>query len=392
MHTPPHPRTGVWLIGARGSVATTAIAGAAALRTGAPATAMVTEAPGFPADGLPRTADLVFGGHDIAHTTLAKRAEQLAAAGVLPAGLPDRVRAELDAADARIRPGVPQGHGSEHPADGLRRLAADIAAFRTEERLDRVVVVNVADTEAPAPARAETEGLDALTAALESGAHVLPASSRYAHAAFTAGCAYVNFTPSAGARPPAIAELAARTRLPYAGDDGKTGETLLKSVLAPMFGHRHLRVRSWAGTNLLGGGDGANLADPAVARSKLDSKSRLVGELLGYPVDDHLHIDHVADLAERKVAWDHVTFDGFLGAQMSLQFTWQGYDSALAAPLVLDLARLMARAHETGRSGPVTELAFFFKDPLDCAVHDLPGQHAMLLAFAERLRRAGGPA
>lgn len=385
------PRFGVWLIGARGSVATTAIVGAAALRTGlASDTGMVTRAPGFPEAGLPDVADLVFGGHEAAsasgaNTSLVKRAEQLANSGVLPHDLPAALRTELEEVDSRIAPGAPAGHGTEHPADGLRRLAADITAFAEAERLSHVTVVNVASTEAPTAVRPEYESLDALTAAVEAGAHVLPASSRYAHAAFTAGCGYVNFTPSLGAGIPALAELAARRGAPYAGNDGKTGETLLKSVLAPMFASRNLRVRSWAGTNLLGGGDGATLADPDNAASKLDSKSRLLSQLLGYPVDSPLHIDNVSDLGERKTAWDHISFTGFLGAAMTLQFTWQGLDSALAAPLTLDLARLMLAVQAAGRAGPVPELAYFFKDPVDTQVQDLATQHEMLRRVAERL-------
>ncbi|GAB3883829.1 hypothetical protein GCM10029964_043840 [Kibdelosporangium lantanae] len=98
-----------------------------------------------------------------------------------------------------------------------------------------------------------------------------------------------------------------------------------------------------------------------------------------------LHIDNVANLGERKIAWDHVAFEGFLGAQMSLQFTWDGYDSALAAPLVLDLARLVAAAHADGQSGPLADLAFFFKDPLGTDEHRFAQQTRMLTDWAGRL-------
>jgi myo-inositol-1-phosphate synthase len=171
-------------------------------------------------------------------------------------------------------------------------------------------------------------------------------------------------------------------RLPWAGNDGKTGETLVKAALAPMFASRALLVRSWAGTNLLGGGDGATLADPAAAASKTASKQRSLGELLGYGVDGTTHIDYVPDLGDWKTAWDHVSFEGFLGVRMSLQFTWQGCDSALAAPLVLDLARLVARAHEIGEVGPVGAFGFFFKDPAGTAEHRLAAQYEALRGWA----------
>jgi myo-inositol-1-phosphate synthase len=168
------------------------------------------------------------------------------------------------------------------------------------------------------------------------------------------------------------------------GNDGKTGETLVKAALAPMFAARALRVRSWAGTNLLGGGDGANLADPDVAASKLASKSLVLSTVLGQSVVEPLHIDYVPDLGDWKTAWDHVSFEGFLGVRMSLQFTWQGCDSALAAPLVLDLARLLARAHEIGTVGPVGAFGFFFKDPVGTQEHRLEAQYDALRDWAAR--------
>jgi myo-inositol-1-phosphate synthase len=386
--------TGVWLVGARGSVATTVVAGAAAIRTGlAPPTGCVTEQAGFSAAGLPALGDLVFGGHDVIETCLPKRAEQLARSGVLPDRLPELVHGDLVAADAEVRMGVGGGEGrgegrGERGADGRTQaelaaaLAADLVDFRERRGLDRVVVINVASTEPPCRPHPAHASLAALAAAVEAPPWVLPPSSLYAYAALSSGCAYVDFTPSTGARLPALDELARTRGVPYAGSDGKTGETLVRSVLAPMFARRALRVRSWSGTNLLGGGDGATLDDPAAAASKNASKQRVLAETLGYPIDGEVHIDYVAELGDWKTAWDHVRFDGFLGVRMAMQVTWQGCDSALAAPLVLDLARLMARALETGRAGPVAELAFFFKDPVGTTQHDLGAQYEMLRAWA----------
>ncbi|MFC5748998.1 inositol-3-phosphate synthase [Actinomadura rugatobispora] len=374
--------TGVWLAGVRGSVATTAIIGALAVRAGlAESTGLVSERPGFPGGGLPELTGLVFGGHDPADVPLAKRAEQLAHAGLFPADLPARLHDDLAAVENDIVTGG-AGDRTRDPAGTLARLSADIAGFRDRHALDRVVVVNVTPTEPPTPPRPEHATLAALRRAIADGAPELPASACYAYAAFEAGCGHVDFTPSVGARLPALDELARERAVPYAGNDGKTGETLLKAVLAPMFAGRNLRVNSWSGTNLLGGGDGANLADARAAESKLQAKGRLVGETLGYPVEGPLHIDYVADLGEQKTAWDHVTFQGFLGARMSLQFTWQGYDSALAAPLVLDLARFVAAAHAAGRAGPLPELAYFFKDPIGTGTHDLAAQYERLRSFA----------
>lgn len=381
--------TGVWLIGARGSVATTAVVGAASVGGGlAPPTGCVTELPDFASVRLPGIGDLVFGGHDVVDVGQVKRAEQLARSGVVPARLLDLARDDLAAFDAEIRPGVRVPEDARPQAEAAAALAADITGFRDRHGLDRVIVVNVASTEPPAPAHPAFASLGALSEALASAADVLPASSLYAYAALTAGCPYVDFTPSTGARPPALDELARRRGLPYAGRDGKTGETLLRSVLAPMFAQRALCVRAWSGTNLLGGGDGATLADPSAAAAKNISKQRVLGETLGHPVDGDVHIDHVPDLGDWKTAWDHVLFEGFLGVRMTMQFTWQGCDSALAAPLILDLARLMTLAHEAGVAGPVGELAFFFKDPVGTVGHGLAAQYDALCAWAHALGRA----
>ncbi|MFY1703760.1 inositol-3-phosphate synthase [Micromonospora sp. WMMA1923] len=378
-------RTGVWLVGARGSVATTSIVGALALRAGlAGPTGCVTELPELRGPALPSFAELVFGGHDPVLTPLAKRAETLAAAGVVPGRLVAALADDLAAVESDLRP-APVG-GTQ--ADRIAVVVADLTEFRRRHELARIVVVNVSATEAavtPHPAHADPA---ALAEALAGPDEVLPPSSLYAYAAFTAGCSYVDFTPSTGARLPALAALAAERGLPYAGHDGKTGETLVKSVLAPMFAMRNLAVRSWSGINLLGGGDGATLADPAANAAKVESKQRVLGETLGYQPQGDTRIDYVEELGDFKTAWDLITFAGFLGTGMRLEFTWHGCDSALAAPLVLDLARITAATHAAGRSGPLPELAFFFKDPIGAPTHSLAEQWALLRQHVTRLHAA----
>ncbi|MEV6739495.1 inositol-3-phosphate synthase [Streptomyces sp. NPDC051104] len=369
--SPARARLGVWLIGARGSVATTVVAGCAAVTAGLhPPTGMVTETPVFADSGLPALSSLVFGGHDTVDCPLPKRAEALAAGGVLPPGLPSAVAAELAAADGEIRPGGPLPGDTRDEEQLIGAFTADIQDFVRRRGLAGAVVVSVASTEPPATGDR------------------LPPSSLYAAAALRAGCPYVNFTPSTGLHHPALASTAAASGLPYAGRDGKTGQTLLRSVLGPMFAQRALTVRAWSGTNLLGGGDGASLADPAAAAAKNAGKERVLADTLGAGVEGEVHIDDVPALGDWKTAWDHVAFDGFLGARMVLQTIWQGCDSALAAPLVLDLARLTLRAHEAGLSGPLTDLGFYFKDPVGDGPSALGEQYAALTDFARRLRRA----
>ncbi|WP_199509614.1 inositol-3-phosphate synthase [Nucisporomicrobium flavum] len=377
-------RTGIWLMGARGSVAVTALAGASALRARlVEATGCVTELPELRSPALPAWSDLVLGGHDVVTLPVLKKAEALAAAGVLPGRLVTALADELVRAEHDLRP-LP---AAATQAETAERIRADLRDFRDRHDLERVVVVNVATTEpvtAPHPAH---ESLAALEDALRQEGTVLPASALAAYAAFRAGCSFVDFTPSTGARLPALAELAAREGLPYAGNDGKTGETLVKSVLAPMFALRHLRVTSWSGLNLLGGGDGANLADPGANAAKVASKQRVLGDALGYVPEGTSRIDYVAEIGDFKTAWDLITFSGFLGTGMRMEFTWHGCDSALAAPLVLDLARLTAAAHHAGHAGPLPQLGFFFKDPLGDGPSALAEQWATLAGFVAGLTR-----
>ncbi|MEV0822311.1 inositol-3-phosphate synthase [Nonomuraea rubra] len=364
-------RTGTWLIGARGSVAVTSVIGALAIRAGLTApTGCVLESPALRERIRPGIGDLVFGGHDLTSVPLEKKAAELAGSGVVPAALAQAVKDDLAAVEQQVRP-LP---AAATQAGTASAIAADLDRFRRHHDLDRVVVINVSTTEPVPPPHPAHASLAELRTALSAAEPVLPPSSLAAYAALSAGCPYVDFTPSTGARLPALDELAREQGLPYGGHDGKTGETLVKSVLAPMFAQRNLKVRTWSGINLLGGGDGANLAQPGANAAKSASKQRVLPETLGYLPQGETRIDYLEDLGDFKTAWDLVTFEGFLGTGMRMEFTWHGCDSALAAPLVLDLARLTAAAHRAGRAGPLPELAFFFKDPLGEVPHGLAGQ------------------
>ncbi len=369
-------RVGVWLFGARGSVATTTVAGAAAVAHGAPPAGVVTEQPAFAGAGLVPIDRLVFGGHDPAETPLSKQVERLVAGGVLPPGLDGLIAAELAEAERNLVV-LPVADSQD---ELVRRMAEDIRAFRLRNDLDHVVAINVASTEPPY--QVQYDDVAALREALTTE-QALPPSSIGALAAFEAGAAYVDFTPSTSIRPQVVRDWAVERQLPYGGQDAKTGETLVKSVLAPMFTTRALPVHAWSGTNLLGGGDGATLADPHAAESKSVSKERVLTELLGGEVPGEVHIDYVDPLGDWKTAWDHVMFSGFLGVRMTLQFTWQGCDSALAAPLVLDLARLSALALERGHVGAMPFLGFYFKDPVESSEHALTRQYDELVRWVQ---------
>ena len=394
----PTRRLGIWLVGARGAIATCVAYGLSGLRQGlVEPLGLVTEGP---LRELPLVSldHIVLGGHEVVRRGVSQTAGELCSAGVLPRDLVAAAAQEIAAYDARVRPGILDGPdvgladldprasslGALSPREQIAQLRADLAEFQEAHSLDRVVVVELASTEAFRSEAPEWESLAALERALDDKKSQ-PASVIYAYAALGAGHPFVNFTPNRGACVPALQELALEQGVPHCGSDGKTGETLVKTVLAPMFVARHLRVLSWAGYNMLGNRDGEVLADPVHRQSKLTNKDEALRSILEDP-DAHTHvgIDYVPSLGDWKTAWDFVHFEGFLGARMSMQFTWAGCDSALAAPLVLDLARLADLSAERGETGPMPHTASFFKSPLAGGGHDFHVQFAQLLEYAER--------
>jgi myo-inositol-1-phosphate synthase len=382
MTSPTRERIGLWLVGARGGVAVTTIAGLVAHRLGlTDGTGLVSELPQFKRLPLPRWGDFVVGGHEIRSAPLVDELERLhRESRVLSPAIVESCRPELEKIDAEIRPGTlwnvgpriaeladlhpPKSADESTPRGVIKRLQADLTDFRERHALSTVVVVNITSTEPLPPGHAWPETWAAVEASLAGSDCPLPASSLYAIAALDLGLPYVNFTPSLGALPAGIDELARRRGTCHAGRDGKTGETLMKSVLAPMFAARNLEVMSWVGHNIFGNLDGKVLDDPANKQAKLQSKDRLVADILGYAPQTLISIEHIASLGDWKTAWDHIHFRGFLDTPMTLQFTWQGCDSLLAAPLVLDLARFTALARQRGETGVLSWLGSFFKSPM----------------------------
>ena len=396
----PRSHIGLWFIGAKGGVATTAMTGLIALRRGLIGPAgLVSALPLFERLELVDWRDIVIGGHDIRPGSLFEAAARMhTESRAIAPDILGKCKADLDRIEKNIRPGTIYNVGPtiselaesdlrrrrESPRDAITRIREDLEAFRKREKIAHLIVVNVASTEPPLDASKLPARWPQLNKLLDkSNACPLPASSLYAIAALEAEASYINFTPSTGATPPAIGELAIERGGRHAGYDGKTGETLLKSVLAPMFAARNLEVMSWVGHNIFGNMDGVVLADPANKQSKVASKDHLLREILGYPPQTLVSIEFIRSLGDWKTAWDHIHFRGFLGTPMIMQFTWQGCDSLLAAPLVLDLARLVERAWRRGQTGALGFLASFFKSPLGTNCHDFAAQFAMLREWAE---------
>lgn len=386
---------GIWLVGAYGGVGSTTALGVAGLSQKLiPPTGLVTELPAFGRIEFPPFNSLVVGGHDIRQGSFSQSLAELhSRSAVFPQQLLAATQGVLDSWSANVRPGivlqsnsaiqalvnrpdVPQARTAQ---EAIQLIQDDLKAFQKKHRLASLVVVNVASTEPPfecGPEQAELKTLESELTRTNSA--VLPTSSLYAYAAIDAGYPYLNATPSTGASLPALEQLAKVRGVPHAGQDLKTGETLLKSVLAPMFARRNLRVMSWVSHNILGNRDGQILADPENKASKVKSKESLLGELLGYKPQSHVSIEYIESLDDWKTAWDHVHFEGFLGTKMTLQFTWQGCDSVLAAPLVVDLVRILDRARCRGEIGSLPALACFFKSPLGVAEHDFARQFELL--------------
>lgn len=399
-------RLGVWLFGAYGGLATTVVVGARAMaRRLAPVQGLVTATE--LAEGLPLAplAGLVFGGHEIRNGDFASAAAEIQAmTGTLPEPLLKKLGADLRAASRNVRPGALANAGrtiselADRPQrrETLRqmvdRLERDLREFRRRNRLDRVVCVNLTSTEPPLALGAAHRSLAAFERALDrDDRKAVRPSTLYAYAAAKLGMPFVHFTPSNATLPPAIRELFAQNGAPFTGCDGKTGETLVKSALAPMFKIRALRVLTWQGYNILGDRDGRVLADRENKQSKVLSKDALLPAILGYPLHTHVGIDYVPSLHDLKTAWDFVHFEGFLGFRMAMQFTWQGCDAILAAPLVLDLVRFVDLAARRGEPGPLPQLSVFFKQPLDQREHDLHRQYGRLVAWCDGIRGERSP-
>ena len=395
-----YKRVGLWLIGAHGGVATTVAVGLSALKLEATQTSgLVSELDQFSSLDFIDWSNIVIGGHEIRKTD--SRTEALLLAGATPAisrELIIKCEAELEAIDKNIRPGVILNVGDtigkisdsdyvsvDDTARGaIGRIQSDLSEFSQNNNLDQVIVVNVASTEPPLDPATLPQTWAELEPTLSKPYCPLPPSSLYAIAALENGFPFINFTPSLGSCPAAIDELATANSTCHMGHDGKTGETLLKSVLAPAFAKRNLEIMSWVGHNIFGNMDGQVLDDPVNKETKVVSKDRLLSQILGYDPQTHISIEYIKSLGDWKTAWDHIHFRGFLGTPMIMTFTWQGCDSILAAPLVLDLFRFTELASRKGETGQLTFLSSFFKSPLGTSENDFGKQFEELVRWAQQ--------
>ena len=246
----------------------------------------------------------------------------------------------------------------------IAKLRNDLIGFR--EKVDSVVVINLASTEKLAIEGNEIlNSLAGFETALDNNSTDISPAMLYAYAAISEKIPYGNFTPSVAADIPALIEFAEKMGVPIAGKDGKTGQTFVKSVLAPAFRARALRVKGWYSTNILGNRDGLALSNEDSLASKIKTKSSLLDDILGYEVEDHLvDIRYYRPRGDNKEAWDSIDITGFLGQPMQIKVNFLCKDSILAAPLAIEIARCLDLAAQRGESGIQEQLSVFFKLPM----------------------------
>jgi len=322
--------------------------------------------------------DIVFGGWDIFEDNCYEAAKT---AGVLEDKLLDRIRPELEA----IRPWKavfdrhyvkrldgPNVKKGKNKRDLAEQLREDIRAFKQVNKLDRLVMVWCGSTEIFMTESPAHQSIEAFEKALEANDPTIPSSMIYAYAALMEGVPYANGAPNLSVDVPAMMDLAQRNRVPIVGKDFKTGQTLLKTVIAPGLKARLLGVRGWYSTNILGNRDGEVLDDPESFKTKEESKKSVLDYILQPDLYPELYKDicHVVRInyypprGDNKEGWDNIDLVGWLGYEMQLKINFLCRDSILAAPIVLDLVLFLDLAGRVGWSGIQEWLSFYFKSPM----------------------------
>ena len=294
--------------------------------------------------------------------------------------------------------------------DMVEALREDIRGFKAANHCDRVVVIWAASTEIYVPVDEQVHGtLAALEAAMKANdtEHIAP-SMCYAYAALCEGAPFIMGAPNTTVDIPAMWELAEKTKMPIAGKDFKTGQTLVKSGFAPIIGTRCLGLSGWFSTNILGNRDGLVLDEPANFRTKEVSKlstleSILVPEnqpdLYGHGNDEDtqyyhkVRINYYPPRNDNKEGWDNIDIFGWMGYPMQIKINFLCRDSILAAPLLLDLVLLSDAAARDGRYGTQRFLSFFLKSPMhDYTNDEVPVNHLFqqYVMLKNAIREMGG--
>ena len=335
--------------------------------------------------------DLVFGGWDPISNNVLEAAKQ---AGVLEGGDLSSISAELEgivAMDAVFdQRWVKRLDGTrvknlDSKWDQALALIEDIERFGSENDCDRMVMVWCGSTEAFQEASACHETVEAFEAGLKANDENISPSQIYAYAALQSGVPFANGAPNLSVDLPCMVELSNSRQVPIAGKDFKTGQTLIKTLLAPGLKARMLGLRGWYSTNILGNRDGEVLDDPENFKTKEESKLGVLGTILQpetYPelygnIDHVVRINYYPPRGDNKEGWDAIDIFGWMNYPMEIKIDFMCRDSILAAPLVLDLALFMDLAARAGQSDVQEWLSFYFKAPQSAA--DLLPEHDLFI-------------
>lgn len=390
--TPAVGRLGVLLVGL-GAVSTTFIAGVHAIRRGIASpigslTQLGAIRLGKRTDGrspmikdfvsLCSLDDLVFGGWDIFEDNCYEAARN---ANVIQPDLLNEVKKDLESITPwpavfdrhyvkRLDgPNVKSGRNKLELAE---QVIDDIRRFKQQHQLDRLVMVWCGSTEIYLKETSVHDSLESFEKALASSDEGIPSSMIYAYAAIKEGIPYANAAPNLSADVPALEILAQETGTPLAGKDLKTGQTMMKTIIAPGLKARLLGVEGWFSTNILGNRDGEVLDDPESFKTKEESKKSVLDHILqpelhpGLYEDLHhvVRINYYPPRGDNKEGWDNIDLVGWLDYPMQLKINFLCRDSILAAPLVLDLVLFLDLAKRSNMNGIQEWLSFYFKSPI----------------------------
>jgi myo-inositol-1-phosphate synthase len=321
--------------------------------------------------------DLTFGAWDIFPDNAYQAALR---ARVLDPALLDLVRPELEAVQpwpgVFDREYVKRLNGS-HVKQGAskfelaQQLIADIERFRATSGAARVVMIWCGSTESFLLPSAPHSSVARFEEALRTNDPAIAPSMLYAYAALSLGIPFANGAPNLTVDIPAMMELAERNRVPICGKDFKTGQTLMKTIIAPGLKARMLGLTGWFSTNILGNRDGEVLDEPSSFKTKEESKLSVLDVILQEEIHPELYKDYIHQVnihyypprGDNKEGWDNIDIFGWLGYPMQIKINFLCRDSILAAPLVLDLALFMDLAQRAGMRGIQEWLSFYFKSP-----------------------------
>ena len=329
---------------------------------------------------LANIQDLVFGGWDIYNDNCFQSASN---AGVLEKSLLESVRPEIEkivpwkavfSQDYVKRLNGPNVKTGKNKMDLAEQVMDDIEKFRAKNNLSRMVMVWCGSTEVFLKPEAAHANLEAFEKAMRENDPAIAPSMVYAYAAISKGIPFANGAPNLTVDIPALTQFAQEKGVPICGKDFKTGQTLMKTILAPGLKSRMLGLSGWFSTNILGNRDGEVLDDPDSFKTKEESKLSVLDQILQpelYPdlYKDFTHkvrIHYYPPRGDNKEGWDNIDIYGWLGYPMQIKINFLCRDSILAAPIVLDLVLFLDLAQRCGMRGIQEWLSFYFKSPM-CA-------------------------